>query len=268
MPNYRRARVPGATYFFTANLRDRTSDLLIRHVEHLREAVQVTRNRYPFHIDAWVVLPDHMHCLWTLPPGDADFAVRWKVLKSRFSRHLPVNEERTLANLRRRERGIWQRGYWEHLIRDEEDYRRHADYIHINPLKHGHVARVADWPYSTFHRAVRQGIYPQGWAGGASVPACQAMTANEVNVGRTALFCPPLAPARSRVRRTKTPLSALRAPSGCRAGSALLSAAGARPKPRPADKNTVPRPTGCTERTQPHPGTSAKPMPDQFIWAS
>ena len=209
MPNYRRARIPGATYFFTVNLRDRTSDLLTRHVDNLREAVRVTRSRYPFHIDAWVVLPDHMHCLWTLPPGDADFALRWKVLKFRFSRRLPANEDRTFANLRRRERGIWQRGYWEHLIRDEGDYRRHADYIHINPLKHGHVARVVDWPYSTFHRAVREGLYPQDWAGDANVPG---------DGGER------------------------------RADSALLSADGARPKPRLADKNGVVRPTDCTQR--------------------
>jgi putative transposase len=165
MPNYRRARVAGATYFFTVNLWDRSSDLLVRHVDLLREAMRMTRSRHPFQIDAWVVLPEHMHCLWTLPPGDADFALRWQVLKYHFSRRLPQAEPRTLTCRLRHERGVWQRRYWEHLIRDEEDYRRHVDYIHINPLKHGHVGRVADWPYSTFHRAVREGLYPQDWAG-------------------------------------------------------------------------------------------------------
>ena len=167
MPNYRRARVAGASYFFTVNLRDRRSDLLTRHVDLLRDAVRVTRNRHPFEIDAWVVLPDHMHCLWTLPAGDSDFALRWNVLKARFSRRLPASEAPAVANLRGRERGIWQRRYWEHLIRDEKDYRRHVDYIHINPLKHGHVARVRDWPYSTFHRAAREGLYAADWAGGS-----------------------------------------------------------------------------------------------------
>ncbi|PTU76013.1 REP-associated tyrosine transposase [Pseudomonas mangrovi] len=163
MPNYRRARVPGATYFFTVNLRDRSSDLLIREVDLLREAVRAVRARHPFHIDAWVVLPEHMHCMWTLPPGDADFAVRWKAIKFAFAKRLPINESRTLKQQHRRERGIWQRRYWEHLIRDEQDYQRHFDYIHFNPLKHGYVARLADWPYSSFHRAVAMGVYPEDW---------------------------------------------------------------------------------------------------------
>ncbi|MCW1936438.1 transposase [Pseudomonas sp. MDMC_285] len=163
MPNYRRARVPGATYFFTVNLRDRTSDLLIREIDLLRETVRATKTRHPFHIDAWVVLPEHMHCLWTLPLGDADFALRWKVIKFAFSKRLLATEMLSVNQQNRRERGIWQRRYWEHLIRDEHDYQRHFDYIHYNPLKHGHVARLADWPYSSFHRAVAQGIYPADW---------------------------------------------------------------------------------------------------------
>ena len=164
MPNYRRARVPGATYFFTVNLQDRRSDLLIREIDLLRETVRATRARHPFHIDAWVVLPDHMHCLWTLPPGDTDFALRWKVIKFAFSKRLPITETRTDNQQRRGERGIWQRRYWEHLIRDERDYQQHFDYIHINPLKHGYVEQLADWPYSSFHRAVAMGVYPAGWS--------------------------------------------------------------------------------------------------------
>lgn len=163
MPDYRRARVPGATYFFTVNLRDRSSDLLIREVDLLREAVRAVRARHPFHIDAWVVLPEHMHCMWTLPPGDADFAVRWKAIKFAFAKRLPVHESRSLKQQQRRERGIWQRRYWEHLIRNEQDYQRHFDYIHFNPLKHGHVTRLVDWPYSSFHRAVAMGAYPKDW---------------------------------------------------------------------------------------------------------
>jgi putative transposase len=163
MSNYRRARVAGATYFFTVNLRDRSDDLLVREIDLLRWAVRVTRERHPFYIDAWVVLPEHMHCMWTLPPGDADFAVRWKSIKFAFAKHLPAVERRTINQYRRNERGIWQRRYWEHLIRDNLDYQRHFDYIHYNPLKHGHVQHLADWPYSTFHRAVKMNIYPANW---------------------------------------------------------------------------------------------------------
>ena len=162
MPNYRRARVPGATYFFTVNLRNRASNLLVREVALLRECVRATRTRHRFHIDAWVVLPEHMHCMWTMPAGDADFALRWKIIKSAFSRRIPSTERLTPTQQRRGERGIWQRRYWEHLIRDELDYQRHFDYIHYNPLKHGHVQHLADWPWSSFHRAVAMGVYQHG----------------------------------------------------------------------------------------------------------
>lgn len=167
MSDYRRARVPGATYFFTVNLRDRSSDLLIREIDLLRDTVRATKARHPFHIDAWVVLPEHMHCMWTLPEGDADFALRWKVIKFGFSRRLPSQEALSATQHRRGERAIWQRRYWEHLIRDDRDYQRHFDYIHFNPLKHGHVQRVVEWPYSSFHRAERVGLYPRNWCGGA-----------------------------------------------------------------------------------------------------
>ena len=135
MSNYRRARVPGATYFFTVNLRDRSSDLLVREIDLLRATVRATRQRHPFHIDAWVVLPEHMHCLWTLPEGHADFALRWKVIKFAFAKRLAKTETLSVTQRTRGERGIWQRRYWEHLIRDDLDYQRHFDYIHANPLK-------------------------------------------------------------------------------------------------------------------------------------
>jgi len=167
MPNYRRARVPGASYFFTVNLHDRSSDLLLREIDLLRDCVRACKSRHPFHINAWVVLPEHMHCMWTLPEADQGFALRWKVIKFSFAKRLPITEQRNPSHIARGERGIWQRRYWEHLIRDDLDYQRHFDYIHINPLKHGHVQRVADWPYSSFHRAVRAGIYPQAWGGGS-----------------------------------------------------------------------------------------------------
>lgn len=165
MPDYRRYRVPGGTYFFTVNLLERRLDTLVRHIDHLREAVRGVRQRYPFHIDAWVVLPDHLHCLCTLPEGDADFSTRWRLIKTAFAKALPVTERRSAVRVARRERAIWQRRFWEHAIRDERDYARHMDYIHYNPVKHRYVERVADWPHSTFHRYVARGIYPPNWAG-------------------------------------------------------------------------------------------------------
>ncbi|WP_084612640.1 transposase [Pseudogulbenkiania sp. MAI-1] len=167
MPNYRRAWQRGGTYFFTVNLLERHgNDLLIRHIDALRAAVRTTRQSHPFIIHGWVVLPDHLHCVIELPPDDDDFALRWRLIKLLFSRSIPKTEWRNPARQRRGERGVWQRCYWEHLIRDEEDFAAHMDYVHINPLKHGLVERVVDWPHSTFHRCVQAGIYPEDWAGG------------------------------------------------------------------------------------------------------
>ena len=116
-----------------------------------------------------VVLPDHLHCVIELPPDEADFATRWRLIKSGFSKALPKTERRNSVRVRRGERGIWQRRYWEHLIRDEADFRAHMDYVHINPVKHGLVESVTDWSYSTFHKLVGKGIYPSDWAGGEEV---------------------------------------------------------------------------------------------------
>lgn len=165
MSDYRRLRVPGGTYFFTVNLLDRSASFLVDHVDSLREAIRTVRSRHPFHIDAWVVLPEHMHCIWTLPPADADFSKRWKEIKREFSKSLPKLESISDKRAARGERGIWQRRFWEHAIRDDEDYAAHVDYVHINPFKHGLVRSVADWPYSSFHRFVERGIYPADWAG-------------------------------------------------------------------------------------------------------
>ncbi|MFA5243198.1 MAG: transposase [Sulfuricella sp.] len=167
MPDYRRAWHPGGTYFFTVNLLQRHgNDLLTQHIDLLRQAVRAVRKRHTFHIHGWVVLPDHLHCVIELPPEDADFATRWRLIKMGFSKVIPRGEKLSAVRVRRGERGIWQRRYWEHLIRDEADYRAHMDYVHINPLKHGLVRRVADWPYSTFHHLVAEGVYPPDWAGG------------------------------------------------------------------------------------------------------
>ncbi len=121
--------------------------------------------RHPFEIHGWVVLPEHFHCVLELPPDDADYATRLRSIKIGFSKLLPKTERRSAVRVRRGERGIWQRRYWEHLIRDEADYRAHLDYIHYNPVKHGWVKQVKDWPYSTFHHWVRRGVYPLDWGG-------------------------------------------------------------------------------------------------------
>jgi putative transposase len=150
--NYRRNYIDGGTWFFTVNLKDRRSDLLVRQIDLLRRSIAQVKHRKPFDIHAWVVLPEHMHCLWTLPENDSDFSGRWRDIKKRFTRELAAS-------------GTWQPRFWEHTIRDAQDYRRHIDYIYINPVKHELVKRVQDWPFSTFHRDVRTGVYPRDWAG-------------------------------------------------------------------------------------------------------
>jgi putative transposase len=168
MTNYRRNRVPGGTYFFTVNLLDRRSDLLVEHIQDLRSAVRHVRAQAPFHIDAWVVLPEHMHCVWTLPEGDTDFSGRWRTIKGAFSKSLPTGELRSASRAGKGERGIWQRRFWEHTIRDDRDYAAHVDYVHFNPVKHGLVSALQDWPYSSFHRHVGLGMYPASWADGTT----------------------------------------------------------------------------------------------------
>lgn len=152
MSHYRRLRVRGGTYFFTVNLAERGSTLLVEHIGSLRSAFQQVKARRPFRVEAIVILPDHLHCLWTLPPDDTDFATRWAGIKSLFSADIPCRPRLTSLQEKRRERGIWQRRYWEHVIRGQEDLLAHACYIHNNPLKHGLVTRVEDWPYSSWHR--------------------------------------------------------------------------------------------------------------------
>ena len=167
MPNYRRYHRSGGCYFFTVNLADRRQSFLVDAVDLLRNAVCEVRARHPFQIEAMVILPDHLHAVWTLPPNDNDFSTRWALIKASFSRRLPRHERISQSRRRHKERGIWQLRIWEHAIRDNDDYRRHVDYVHFNPVKHGHAKRVIDWPYSSFHRFVRGGVYPADWAGGS-----------------------------------------------------------------------------------------------------
>ena len=151
-------------------MRDRGSTLLVERIDALRETLHAVRRRSPFPIDAWVVLPDHMHCLWTLPEGDSDFPRRWWAVKVGFSKSLPNTEDRHTVTLRSGERGIWQRRYWEDTIRDDHDYTAHMDYIHFNPVKHGLVASPGSWPFSSFRRCVAAGLYPAGWLGSDNDP--------------------------------------------------------------------------------------------------
>lgn len=169
MPNYRRIWMPGGTYFFTVAIADRESKLLVDHIHDLREAFRAVRSVRPFSVDAIVVLPDHIHAIWTLPPGDADYATRWSHIKAEFSRALPAHERATASRSRKRERGIWQRRYWARAIVDESDFAAHVDYVHINPVMHGLVARCSEWTWSSFHRFVRDGVLQESW-GSARLP--------------------------------------------------------------------------------------------------
>ena len=164
MPNYRRNFVKGGCYFFTVNLLERKQALLTENIDLLRDSVRRVKRLYPFHIDAWVVLPEHMHCVLTLPADTDNFPVRWRLIKLLFSKGLPRTERLSSVRRQRSERGIWQRRYWEHTITSEHDYTQHINYVHINPLKHQLVSRVQDWPFSTFHQYVREGILPLNWS--------------------------------------------------------------------------------------------------------
>lgn len=169
MTEYRRNFVKGGSYFFTVALADRKQRLLVDHIDALRGAFRRVKALYPFTIDAIVILPEHLHCIWTLPEGDADYPERWRRIKGGFSRHVPSCGLRSPSKKLKGERGVWQRRYWEHTLRDEEDWERHMDYIHYNPVKHQHVEWIVDWPYSTFHHYVEAGVYPRDWAGSGEV---------------------------------------------------------------------------------------------------
>ncbi len=149
MSDYRRPRVPGACIFFTVALQQRGATLLVDHIETLRDAVRATRRERSFGIDAWVVMPDHLHCIWRLPEGDADYSLRWRLIKARFSRSLPKGSLRQ-SHIDRRERGIWQRRFWEHHVRNDQDWRTLVTYCWMNPVKHGFVEKPGDWPFSSY----------------------------------------------------------------------------------------------------------------------
>jgi putative transposase len=164
MSCYIRSFVPGGTFFFTVTLENRSSTMLTDEIETLRRAYKRVKNDLPFDSVAVCVLPDHLHTIWALPQGDGDYSGRWQRLKRLFASGFPPALDRSPSKVRKREKSIWQRRYWEHQIRDEADLLRHVDYIHFNPVKHGLVKRVKDWPFSSFHRYVREDWLPEDWA--------------------------------------------------------------------------------------------------------
>jgi putative transposase len=165
MSRYRRVKIEGGVFFFTVTLADRSSDLLVRRIDRLRHVYASVEQGYPFETIAICVLPDHLHAIWSMPEGDANFPLRWSLIKSGFSRGLAGDAPRSASKVAKREKGIWQRRYWEHAIRDDADLARHIDYVHFNPVKHGHVTGVCDWPYSSFSRYVSRGLLPRDWGG-------------------------------------------------------------------------------------------------------
>ncbi|APA66517.1 REP-associated tyrosine transposase [Janthinobacterium sp. 1_2014MBL_MicDiv] len=150
---YRRAFQPGGSFFFTVvTAHRRPVFATATAVDFLRHAFRTVRHKRPFNIDAIVILPDHLHCIWTLPEGDADFMTRWRLIKTWFSKHAGIKD-------------TWQHRFWEHVLRDGRDLANHVDYIHYNPVKHGLVEQVIDWPYSSFHRYLKQGWCAADWGG-------------------------------------------------------------------------------------------------------
>jgi putative transposase len=175
MPNYRRAFVPGGTYFFTV-VTHRRRPLFgdERYRTLLGTAMRTCRQDWPFTVDAMVLLPDHLHAIWTLPPGDDRYSGRWSVIKRTFTQWFlaegGIDGEVSAGKRREHRRGVWQRRFWEHTIADEDDFQSHFDYIHYNPVKHGYVRCPHQWPASTFHRWVEHGVYPHDWACGSQAP--------------------------------------------------------------------------------------------------
>lgn len=168
MSNYRRANTKGGTYFFTVVTYRRQKFLCNENVRKaLRNGILDVQKNHPFVIDAWVLLPDHLHCIWTLPLNDANFGKRWVMIKRFVTKQcgpdLRRNDWMNESKWQRKECTIWQRRFWEHQIRDKRDYEIHMDYLHYNPVKHGYVKSVIDWPHSTFHRYVDEGIYNKSW---------------------------------------------------------------------------------------------------------
>ena len=169
---YHRAKIKGGTYFFTIVTHNRRPFLCYPdNVALLRQALRYTMQRHPMQIDAFVLLPDHLHSIWTLPDDDHNFSMRWRLIKSYFSRHCQSMYQGDVSTLRpgKQERAFWQRRFWEHMIRDNQDFINHVEYIHYNPVKHGLVTSPKDWQYSSFHRYVQAGLYDEMWGAGDEI---------------------------------------------------------------------------------------------------
>ncbi|MFC1855988.1 transposase [Thermodesulfobacteriota bacterium] len=163
---YLRSRTKGATFFFTVVTYKRNKILCDNeNSEIIKEAFKHIASKRPFKTDAFVMLPDHIHCIWTLPYDDSNFSVRWSLIKEYFTKRCneSIKHEQTDSMKKKGLQGVWQKRFWEHTIRDEKDFAAHVDYIHYNPVKHGFSEAPKDWPYSTFHRYVKEGIYDVNW---------------------------------------------------------------------------------------------------------
>lgn len=175
MPNYRRSFIPGGTYFFTVKT-ERNAPVFgeISAVRLLGTVIREAKQRWPFRINAIVVLPNHLHAIWSLPPGDVGYSTRWAWIKKEFTkRYLASGGQEQVTSVSRqknRRRGVWQRRFWEHTIEEGRDYEAHFDYIHWNPVKHRYVTCPVDWQHSSFHRWVRAGVYPKNWGSGDREP--------------------------------------------------------------------------------------------------
>jgi putative transposase len=174
MPNYIRWKQEGATYFFTVVTYLRRPILINERARSLlRRAMADVRQRLPFDMPISVLMPDHLHCIWTLPKNDNDFSERWRRIKERFTREWLAGGGRDSSispqSREQGRRGVWQPRFWEHRIRDEDDYLHHRDYIHLNPVKHGQARNPGDWPWSSFHRHVREGWLDPNWPGSSAV---------------------------------------------------------------------------------------------------
>jgi putative transposase len=161
---YRRVIIPGATYFFTVTLSNRKSTLLTDEIVKLRSAFNKVKIKHPFKIDGIVVMPDHLHMVMTLPPTDSNYSQRWNLIKGYFSRDIKMDEDISTTKKKKRERSIWQRRFWEHAIRHEQDYEKHLNYIHYNPVKHGYVKSPTDWKFSSIHQYIADEILPVNWS--------------------------------------------------------------------------------------------------------
>jgi putative transposase len=162
MVQYRRNFQQGGVFFFTVTLKSRQSNYLTEYINLLRASFRECKQRYPFIINAIVVLPEHLHCIWTLPQQDSNYSARWRFIKYRFTRGL-ISRGVGLTKDKNGLYNLWQRRFWEHTIKDENDLQNHTDYIHINPVKHGYVQKTIDWEYSSFHSYVRKGLIASDW---------------------------------------------------------------------------------------------------------